>query len=650
MKSMRSVLAFGLLIVLTLPGTSGAADLGLITGSERGTYYQFGLNLQTLVKAHGIDLAVHTSRGSVENVYAVYQKPGVQMGIVQADVLAFVSRIQTDPVLKRIASKTKMVFPLYNEEVHMLGRREITDFDGLADRRVAIGREGSGTYLTARLLFKTSEVAPKEMVPIDTDEALAELKAGRIDAMFYVAGYPVKLLSEKVAAEDGLALIPITNKSILEFYPAAEIPAGTYTWQETAVKTAAVKAVLVSFDFRQKDCDLVGRFAQALSTNIEWLVKNGHPKWKAVDLDFPLKGWDQYDCVAKYVRRPGRPAAASTTLGGAESRARRDEDDAGQLRRPDADHGERCGPVGRRAAGPGPAPPLLRARLTAVPVGRRPGPSLARQCASGHPRHSGARDSGTANGIALLTGDAGTGKTSLAQRLIAMLGPAGISVGRVSSPGQAPSDFFEAVLSAYGVRRPVHDKDTFAACIRDVLARAAARGDKVLLVVDEAQGLGHELLREVGDLSALAAASGHPLVILLVGETRLTAALQDDRHAALRERIIARCAVPPLGPDEVGAYVRHYLDAAGAVTEVFSPEAIRTIASLSRGAPGAINIIGDRALLVGRARRARPITEAIVSDCGRSPGSPSAAAADFDRSSPRATLGARAPRGAVGST
>ena len=72
------------------------------------------------------------------------------------------------------------------------------------------------------------------------------------------------------------------------------------------------------------------------------------------------------------------------------------------------------------------------------------------------------------NGIAVLTGDAGTGKTSLAHRFIAMLGPAGIAVGRVSSPGQAPSDFFEAVLSAYGVRRPVHDRDTFAACIRTV--------------------------------------------------------------------------------------------------------------------------------------------------------------------------------------
>jgi TRAP transporter TAXI family solute receptor len=206
-------LGLGLALVMGLAPLTVAADLGLITGSDKGTYYQFGLNLQALIKPHGLDMTVYPSKGSVENIFAVYQRPGVQMGIVQADVLAFVGRVHSDPVLKRIASKTKMVFPLYNEEIHLLGRRDIVDFDDLADKRVAIGREGSGTYLTTRLLFKVSEVAPKEMVPIDTDEALAELKAGRIDAMSYVAGYPVKLFVEKVAAEDGLALIPITNKS-----------------------------------------------------------------------------------------------------------------------------------------------------------------------------------------------------------------------------------------------------------------------------------------------------------------------------------------------------------------------------------------------------------------------------------------------------
>src|SRR6185295_6137655 len=144
------------------------------------------------------------------------------------------------------------------------------------------------------------------------DEALAALKAGRIDAMFYVAGYPVKLLSEGVTEADGLALIPITNKSITEFYTRTEIPAATYAWQPQALNTVAVKAVMISFDFRRKDCDIIGQFAQAISTNLPWLVKNGHPKWKSVDLDAPLKGWEQYDCVSRRLgRAAGRAPGAS---------------------------------------------------------------------------------------------------------------------------------------------------------------------------------------------------------------------------------------------------------------------------------------------------------------------------------------------------
>jgi hypothetical protein len=269
-----------MLAVAALATIAGAGDLGLITGGEKGTYYQFGLDLQKLVRPSGTNLAVYNSRGSIENVYAVYQRPATQLGIVQSDVLAFVARVQSDPVLKRIAKKTRMVFPLYNEEIHVLGRRGITDFDDLADRRVAIGREGSGTYLTARLLLKVSEVTPREMVPIDTEDALAALKAGKIDAMFYVAGYPVKLFTEQVTASDDLQLVPIMNKSITDFYPQSEIPANTYSWQTSALNTVAVKAVLVSFDFRGRDCENVGRFAQTVSEKLDWLIKNGHPKWK----------------------------------------------------------------------------------------------------------------------------------------------------------------------------------------------------------------------------------------------------------------------------------------------------------------------------------------------------------------------------------
>jgi hypothetical protein len=282
---------------------SGPVPMGIVTGGPKGTYYQFGLNLEQLMAQHNIQLDVANSNGSVENVYAVYKRPNTQMGIVQSDVLAFVAKVQTDPVLKNIAKKIKMIFPLYNEEVHLLGVSSIADFDELEGKKVAIGQEGSGTFLTAKLLFEVSEVKPAEMVVIGADEALAELKAGQLDALFYVAGYPVKLFSEQVSKENGLHLIPILNKSITEFYPQVEIPANTYAWQEKPVETVAVKAVLISYDFKMANCYNVGKFAYILENNITWLQENGHPKWKSVDLEYPLKGWEQYKCVENF---PGR--------------------------------------------------------------------------------------------------------------------------------------------------------------------------------------------------------------------------------------------------------------------------------------------------------------------------------------------------------
>jgi TRAP transporter TAXI family solute receptor len=228
------------------------------------------------------------------------------MGIVQSDVLAFVARVQSDPVLKKIARKTRMIFPLYNEEIHLLGRRELNGFDDLANKRVAIGKEGSGTYLTARLLFEVSEIRPLEMIPIGTSEALTELKAGTIDAMFYVAGYPVKLFADDVTEGDGLILLPISNQRIVDFYPQTKIPANTYRWQRETVDTVAVKAVLVSFNFRRANCEFVGDFSKYIYENVDWLIKNGHSKWKSVDLDYPLKGWEQYDCVRTRIQQTRR--------------------------------------------------------------------------------------------------------------------------------------------------------------------------------------------------------------------------------------------------------------------------------------------------------------------------------------------------------
>jgi hypothetical protein len=296
-----------------------AQDMGIVTGSKKGTYYEFGLNIADLVKKQGVRLRVDDSQGSIQNVFSVYKAPDTQLGIVQSDVLAFVSKIQTDPVLQRIAAKTKMVFPFYNEEVHLLGNAEVKDFDDLTGKIVAIGEEGSGIYLTSRLLFEASGVKPRDMLAVGPVDALPLLKKGDIDALFYVAGFPVKLFTEDVTEGDKLTLAPITNKNILEFYPAVQIPANTYRWQRQAVNTVAVKAVLISYDFRGSNCENVGKVAKIVYDNLDWLKANGHPKWKTVDLNAPLKGWEQYDCVTRVVqpakrRTPEKPRVVNPVL------------------------------------------------------------------------------------------------------------------------------------------------------------------------------------------------------------------------------------------------------------------------------------------------------------------------------------------------
>ncbi|PYM40254.1 MAG: TRAP transporter substrate-binding protein, partial [Candidatus Rokuibacteriota bacterium] len=92
-----------LLLVWTGTGLAAPEKMGLVTGGEKGTYYQFGLDLQKLMKQSDfINLTVFPSKGSIENVYAVYQRPGVQLGVVQSDVLAFITRLQSDQTLIKI--------------------------------------------------------------------------------------------------------------------------------------------------------------------------------------------------------------------------------------------------------------------------------------------------------------------------------------------------------------------------------------------------------------------------------------------------------------------------------------------------------------------------------------------------------------------
>lgn len=292
--------------LFAIPLSLHAQEMGIVTGSASGTYIKIGENIRDIVadKA-GIHLNVYPSQGSLQNVNDIRYRRGIQIGIVQSDVLAFLKLQNEDPKVQDTIDRLRVVFPLYNEEIQIIASYDFKDFDDLSKARVAVGPEGSGTFLTASVLFKATGVEPAEIVNLGGQEALSALKSGNIDAMIYVAGIPTPLFSENITADDKIHIINITNDTLNKSYIPEIIKANSYKWQAEAVNTFAVKAMLVSFDYKNNDCDNVGKLAHAIYQNIHMLREMGHPKWNDVNLDDTVPEWEQYSCVGKYLSETG---------------------------------------------------------------------------------------------------------------------------------------------------------------------------------------------------------------------------------------------------------------------------------------------------------------------------------------------------------
>ena len=295
-----------------LPLSATAAEpFGITTGESRGTYYAIGQDMSQLAEKAGLELRVLPSQGSLENLYRVFKAPEAQLGIVQHDVLFWVRANEGSETAQRMAERIKLVFPLYDEEVHVLARNDtgIASFADLAGKIVATGPSGSGTSVTAGVLFTLAGIEPAERVELAASEALAQLERGALDAMIYVAGAPVKLLVDDIQASDDLQLVPVENTAIAAIYgEPVRLDASHYPWAKDGVRTVAVKAVLVTYDYQsnREKCAYVGDIANLVRTEIGALREAGHLKWQDVDLDAEVIGWATAPCSATAGQaRPG---------------------------------------------------------------------------------------------------------------------------------------------------------------------------------------------------------------------------------------------------------------------------------------------------------------------------------------------------------
>jgi len=295
---------------LAPPPVAATEPFGITTGETRGTYYAFGRDMAALAETAGLELRVLPSAGSLENLFRVFTAPEAQLGIVQHDVLFWVRSQEGSDTAQRMAQRIKLVFPLYDEEVHVIARNDarIERFADLTGKRVATGPSGSGTAVTANVLFTLAGIVPAEQVQIAVAEALEQLKRGALDAMIYVAGAPVRLLVDDIRGGDALRLVPVELPAIAAYYGApVRLDASHYPWAKDGVRTVAVKAVLVTYDYRvnREKCAYVGDIASLVRGEIETLRQTGHAKWRDVDLDAAVIGWDLAPCAVPASRGPG---------------------------------------------------------------------------------------------------------------------------------------------------------------------------------------------------------------------------------------------------------------------------------------------------------------------------------------------------------
>ena len=221
----------------------------------------------------------------------------------------------------------------------------------------------------------------------------------------------------------------------------------------------------------------------------------------------------------------------------------------------------------------------------------------------------------------VLSGDIGTGKTTLCRALLGRLDPATFS-SLVLNPFLSVDDLLRQVLLDYGVVSAEGARgDRFAAAPRSELTRTLVAfldtlGDidgRAVLILDEAQHLSPGVLEELRVISGLERENGAPLQVVLVGQPNLLDVLAAADLRQLDQRISLKAMLQPLGRDDVEPYISHRLTVAGdSVSVLFEPAAIRRVHAISGGVPRVINLLCDRALMAGAEAGVHEITPEIV--------------------------------------
>jgi len=281
---MRFLPALALAISLTVP--AAAQDLRIVTGGEGGTYEAVGAALAAQVTKDGTEMTWRRSSGSLSNLL-ILSLDQAELGLCQFDVFMAATKGAAGGDLRQ---DLRVVSPLFLEEIHLLLRNEtnIDNFRGLAGHAIGVGPLNSGTHYTAQRLLRSYGLGPDRYIADHSNsaDAIRKLQSGDIDAAFIVGGQPLGML----AKAEGIKLVGLSkpkqrvgSKSktkALGGYQYVSIPAGTYPFQKSAVRTLATPCLLVGR--AGLSTELVRQTLKSMFQHKAELTKL-HSKWKDLD-------------------------------------------------------------------------------------------------------------------------------------------------------------------------------------------------------------------------------------------------------------------------------------------------------------------------------------------------------------------------------
>ena len=217
-------------------------------------------------------------------------------------------------------------------------------------------------------------------------------------------------------------------------------------------------------------------------------------------------------------------------------------------------------------------------------------------------------------GFLLLTGEVGTGKTILINRLISLLNIDTV-VATLPDPDLESMDFYNLLADGFNMRRSFTSKAAFLIQLRDFLHQSNADKKQVLLIIDESQRLNHRLMEDIRVLSNIDLHDRKLINIFFVGQQEFNNILMTPQNRALAQRITVRYHIEALDQKETGEYIHHRLKVAGSKTQIFKSSAIGEVFRFSGGIPRLINIVCDHAMLTAYGKNLKQVDASIVSEC-----------------------------------